>query len=110
VRLPHVQLVGRVGRLVHDQGLQCPGSLAHHARRLYRTGLVKPNNFRNVAEVRHRHETLRRNSAHDYESSSLPKRKRRLIQSLAKFIAGTEPRSKAPSVISAARVLMASAH
>ncbi len=83
------------------------------------SGIGEPNNSRNVAEVLRRNETLCCNSAHDYEPSSLPKRKRKLIGSLTKGdrpgqhvldhaqTASSEPHSKAPSVIRAARVLMA---
>jgi hypothetical protein len=51
--------------------------------------MVYPNDRFNRAEVRRRDEVLRDTSSHDYESSSRPKRKRKLIRSLAKFIAGT---------------------
>jgi hypothetical protein len=41
-----------------------------------------------VTEVLRRNEALRRNSVHEYESSSRPERKRQLIRHLAKFITG----------------------
>jgi hypothetical protein len=50
--------------------------------------LYNPNDSKNIAEVRRRDEILRHNSAHDYESSSRPRRKRKLIRSLVKFISG----------------------
>lgn len=50
-------------------------------------GLVSRNS-RNVTEALRRNEVLRRNAAHEYESSSRPERKRNLIRNLAKFITG----------------------